>query len=70
MFVFRGRRWSTSSSKTRALRWMVRLGRVVQVKKLTGSLLGDALKDVVHKRVKDSHRLVGDTSVRVNLLEH
>jgi len=33
------------------------------------SFSGNAFKDVVDKRVQDGHRLVGDTSVRVNLLE-
>jgi len=36
----------------------------------TGSFSGDTLEDVVDKRVQDSHSLVGDTSVRVYLLEH
>ena len=37
---------------------------------LTGCLSGDTLKDIVDKGVEDGHRLVGDTSVRVHLLEH
>jgi cyanophycinase-like exopeptidase len=36
---------------------------------LTGSLRGNTLKDVVDKRVKNGHSLVGDTSVGVNLLQ-
>ncbi|CAH3121631.1 unnamed protein product, partial [Porites lobata] len=35
-----------------------------------GSFGGDALEDVVHKRVHDAHGFAGDTSVRVNLLQH
>ncbi|CAH3162117.1 unnamed protein product, partial [Porites evermanni] len=35
-----------------------------------GSFGGDALKDVVHERVHDAHSFAGDTSVRVNLLQH
>lgn len=35
----------------------------------TGSLRGDTLKDIVHERVKDGHRLVRDTSIGVDLLE-
>ena len=31
---------------------------------------GDALKDVVDERVHDAHGFAGDTSVRVNLLQH
>ena len=31
---------------------------------------GDALENVLHERVEDSHGLVRDTSVRVHLLEH
>lgn len=35
----------------------------------TGSFGGNPLKYIVDKRVKDGHRLVGDTGVRVDLLE-
>ena len=35
-----------------------------------GSFGGDALKDVVDERVHDAHGFAGDTSVRVNLLQH
>ena len=35
-----------------------------------GSFGGDALEDVVEKRVHDAHGFAGDTSVRVNLLQH
>ena len=28
------------------------------------------LEDIIHERVGDGHRLVGDISVRVHLLEH
>ena len=35
-----------------------------------GSFGGDALEDVVDERVHDSHGFAGDTSVRVNLLQH
>ena len=36
---------------------------------LTGSLGRNALEDVVDKGVEDGHRLVGDTRIRVDLLE-
>ncbi len=36
----------------------------------TTSLSGDTLKDIIDKRVHDSHGLVGDTSIGVNLLEN
>ena len=36
---------------------------------LTGSLSSNALEDVVDEGVEDGHRLVGDTRVRVDLLE-
>merc|ERR1712198_34638 len=36
----------------------------------TGSLSSDPLKDVVDKGVHDAHGLGGDTSVRVDLLQH
>ena len=35
----------------------------------TRSFGRNALEDIVDKGVKDGHRLVGDTSVRVDLLE-
>ena len=35
-----------------------------------GSFGRDALEDVVDERVHDAHGLAGDTSVRVNLLQH
>ena len=35
-----------------------------------GSFGGDALEDVVDERVHDAHGFAGDTSVRVNLLQH
>lgn len=37
--------------------------------RLTRRLSRDALEDVVDERVQDGHRLVGDTSIRVDLLE-
>ena len=36
---------------------------------LTGSLSGDPLEDIVDEGVENGHRLVGDTSVRVDLFE-
>ena len=38
--------------------------------KRTGCLRGNALEDIVHKRVQDSHSLVRDTGIGVHLLEH
>lgn len=35
----------------------------------TGCLSGDALEDVVDEAVQDSHRLVRDTGIGVDLLE-
>ena len=35
-----------------------------------GSFGSDALEDVVDERVHDAHGFAGDTSVRVNLLQH
>ena len=35
-----------------------------------GSFGGDTLEDVVDERVHDAHGFAGDTSVRVNLLQH
>ena len=36
----------------------------------TRSFGGDALEDVVHERVHDTHGFAGDTGVRVHLLQH
>ena len=36
----------------------------------SGSFGSDALEDVVDERVHDAHGFAGDTSVRVNLLQH
>ena len=36
----------------------------------TGSLSSDSLKEIIDKRVHDAHGLGGDTSVRVDLLQH
>ena len=36
----------------------------------TGCFRCNALKDIVDERVEDGHGLVGDTGVRVHLLEH
>lgn len=35
----------------------------------TGGLSGNALEDIVNERVEDGHRLVRDTSIRVDLLQ-
>jgi hypothetical protein len=37
---------------------------------LTGCLSGDTLKDIVYERVEDCHGFVGDTGIRMHLLEH
>ena len=34
------------------------------------SFSGDALEDVVHERVHDTHGFAGDAGVRVHLLQH
>jgi len=36
----------------------------------TGSFGGNTFENIVDKAVKDSHRLIGDTSIGVHLLEH
>jgi tetrahydromethanopterin S-methyltransferase subunit A len=48
----------------------VRVDEVTNVKVLTGCLSGDPFKDIVDEGVKDGHSLVGDTGVRVYLLQH
>ena len=35
-----------------------------------GSLRSDALKDVIHKGIQDTHGLVRDTHLRVDLTQH
>jgi len=45
-------------------------GRLLVVCGKLGGLSGDALEDVVDEGVEDGHGTVGDTSVRVDLLEH
>ena len=37
--------------------------------KRTGSFSSDTFEDIVDEGVKNGHRLVGDTSIRVDLLE-
>ena len=44
-------------------------GPLVVVSK-TGSLSSNSLKEIIDKRVHDAHGLGGDTSVRVDLLQH
>ena len=44
--------------------------RALVVMGQTRSLGSNALEDVVHKRIHDRHGLGGDTSVRVDLLQH
>lgn len=44
-------------------------GLLVVVSKARG-LDCDPLEDVIHERVHDAHGLAGDSSVRVNLLQH
>jgi len=44
-------------------------GGLLVVGSKLGGLGGDALKDIVDERVQDGHGAVGDTSIRVNLLE-
>ena len=63
-------RWWTSSSTRRALEGGLAAGsRGMGEGTRTGCLGGNALEDVVDKRVENGHGLVGDTSVRVDLLE-
>ena len=45
-------------------------GRFLVVVSKAGSFGSDALEDVVNKRIHDAHGFAGDTSVRVNLLQH
>jgi len=45
-------------------------GRLLVVVSKAGSFNGNPLENVVHERIHDAHRLAGDASVRVNLLQH
>ena len=46
-----------------------RQGLLLVVSDKLDGLLGDSVKDVVDERVHDTHGLLGDTSVGVDLLE-
>lgn len=45
-------------------------GGTLVVVSQAGRLAGDALEDVVHEGVHDTHRLGGDSGVGVDLLQH
>ena len=64
-------KWLIFSSMTRVLPRRYKQTRSQEFWRgsLTGSFGGNALEDVVHERVQDSHGLVRDTSVWVNLLK-
>jgi hypothetical protein len=47
-----------------------RKGGLLVVGGQLSSLRGDAFKDIVDEGVHDGHSLLGDTSVRVDLLQH
>lgn len=73
MFEFLVKRLLTSWSKQQVLdeKRTVRLNvqNSQQKRQLTGCLSGNAFEDIVDETVENSHRLVGDTSIRVDLLE-
>ena len=64
----------TSWSKKRALKkihkFQVSIDTDLEDRIRTGCFSGNTLKDIVDEGVKDGHRLVGDTGIRVHLLEH
>lgn len=61
----------TRKDKTdRGLDFTRRDGRLLRVRGKARSFAGNALKDVVDERVENGHGLVGDTSVRVDLLQY
>jgi len=45
-------------------------GGLLVVVSEAGGFDGDSLEDVIHERVHDAHRFAGDSSVRVDLLQH
>jgi len=45
-------------------------GTLLTIRSKFGSLASDTLEYVIHKRVKDGHSLIGDTRVRMHLLEN
>ena len=49
---------------------MVRPISDYEVKQRTRGFSCNALENIVNERVEDRHRLVGDTSVRMHLLQH
>ena len=54
----------------RVLGWLGKKSSNLQAKKHTRSLSCNPLKNIVYKAVQNRHCLVGDTSIRVYLLEH
>ena len=73
MFGSRVMRWLTSWSKKRALKEIcksqVSIGTNLEGRIRTGCFSGNTLKDIVDEAVEDGHSLVGDTGIRVDLLE-
>ena len=47
-----------------------RKGRLLVVTDQLGSFTGDSLEDIVDERVHDRHGSLGDTSIRMDLLQH
>ena len=71
MFEFLVMRWWTSWNKKQVLNKMVKMKskKVDILSGLTGCLCSNTLKDIVDERVKNRHRLVGDTGIGVNLFK-
>ena len=69
MFEFHVRRLLISWSKLPALmKLLERKTKLKKVTELTGSLSGNTLENIVDEGVEDSHCLVQDTGIRVDLL--
>jgi len=62
-------KFTRQDESDRCLNLSGRDGGLLVVGSELGSFGGDALKDVIDERVQDGHGTVGDTGVRVDLLE-
>jgi hypothetical protein len=69
MFEFLAKRLLTSWSRQQVLGVEVRFNNPrINKKKLTRRLSGNPFKNIVNKAVENSHGLVGDTGIRMDLL--
>ena len=63
-------KFSRKHKTNRSLDLSGRKGGLLVVGGKLSSLRGNALKDIIDEGVHDGHTLLGDTSVRMDLLQH